>query len=180
VRGVVATRTRRSVTGAATRTGAIAFSDLVGFTGLTAAHGDNLAIALIERQEQLTTSVLPPDARVVKQLGDGLLLWFPDAGDALRTCCHLHELAAKEEVDGLPLWIRTGLHYGSPRVRGDDLIGHDVNVASRIADLAGEGEVLCTEAFVHAAGTVDGCIIEPVGPVFLKGVADPVVAYRVK
>jgi adenylate cyclase len=166
-------------TAAATRTGALAFTDLVGFTELTALHGDDVALALVERQEELARSLLPTNARIVKQLGDGLLLFFDDARSAFRACCSLHDSAAKESVEGLPLWVRTGLHWGTPRVRGDDLIGHDVNVASRIADLAGEGEILCTEAFVVAAGAAARGAVEAVGPLFLKGVSQPVNAFRV-
>ncbi|HUI48231.1 MAG TPA: adenylate/guanylate cyclase domain-containing protein, partial [Acidimicrobiia bacterium] len=56
--------------------GAIVFTDIVGFTALTDAHGDDLALALLERQEQMVRAALPEAARVVKELGDGLLLWF--------------------------------------------------------------------------------------------------------
>jgi len=162
-----------------TCTGAIAFTDLVGFTELTALHGDLVALELVERQEQLAQSLLPPTGRIVKQLGDGLLLFFEEPGAAFVACCALHDRAADEVVDGLPLWIRTGVHWGSPRARGDDLIGHDVNVASRISDLAGQGEILLTAAFVDAAGASTDGAIESIGPVFLRGVAEPVEAYRV-
>ncbi len=167
------------MTAAATRTGALAFTDIVGFTQLTAMHGDDVALALVERQEQLTQSSLPDGGRIVKQLGDGLLLFFDDAIAAFTSCCALHERAVKESVDGLQLWIRTGLHWGTPRVRGDDFIGHDVNVAARISDLAGEGEILCTEAFVDACGDGARARVESIGPLFLRGVSDPVHAYRV-
>ncbi len=162
-----------------TCTGAIAFTDLVGFTELTALHGDLLALELVERQEQLARALLGANGRIVKQLGDGLLLFFDEPGAAFAACCALHARAADESVDGLPLWIRTGMHWGSPRVRGADLIGHDVNVASRISDLAGQGEILLTAAFVAAAGNHTDGQIESIGPVFLRGVADPVEAYRV-
>jgi adenylate cyclase len=167
------------VTAAGTRTGALAFTDIVGFTQLTAIHGDDVALALVERQEALTQSSLPANGRIVKQLGDGLLLFFDDATAAFAACCALHTRAARESVEGLPLWIRTGLHWGTPRVRGDDFIGHDVNVAARISDLAGEGEILCSEAFVDACGDHARNRVQSIGPLFLRGVADPVNAYRV-
>ena len=59
--------------------GAIVFTDIVGFTEFTAVEGDEQALELLRTQEQLVNDVLPTDARVVKELGDGLLLWFPDA-----------------------------------------------------------------------------------------------------
>ena len=58
--------------------GAIVFTDIVGFTALTDMHGDDVALALLERQERMVRAALPASARVVKELGDGLLLWFDD------------------------------------------------------------------------------------------------------
>ena len=55
-----------------TLAGTIVFTDIVGFTQLTDEHGDDLALTLLERQEQLVRRTLPDTARVVKELGDGL------------------------------------------------------------------------------------------------------------
>src|SRR5262249_1116351 len=129
-----------------TTDGVIVFTDIVGFTELTDTHGDDVAIELLEKQEALVRAALPPNSRVVKELGDGLLLWFDDACAALRTCLALQETFEDETAEPLPLWVRMGLHWGSPRRRGDDIIGRDVNLASRIADLAAPGEVLLSEA----------------------------------
>lgn len=161
-------------------TGALAFSDLVGFTEFTARAGDERAIQLVERQEALARAALPPGARLVKQLGDGLLLYFPDACDALLTCLELADRYAQASTDELPLWVRTGVHFGRPRRRGDDLIGHDVNLASRVADLAGPGEVLTTDATVRALGTHEALRFEELGPVFVKGIPDAVPLFRAR
>ena len=68
--------------------GAIVFTDIVGFTALTDMHGDDVALALLERQEQMVRAALPRP-RVVKELGDGLLLWFDDPREAIDTCLRL-------------------------------------------------------------------------------------------
>jgi class 3 adenylate cyclase len=52
--------------------GAIVFTDIVGFTELTDLQGDDVALAVVERQVELVRQVLPPRARIVKELGDGL------------------------------------------------------------------------------------------------------------
>ena len=159
--------------------GVIAFTDIVGFTTLTDQHGDDIALALLERQEQMVRSSLPECARVVKELGDGLLLWFDDARAAIQTSLALQrafETAGEEEI---PLWVRMGLHWGCPRRRGDDIIGRDVNLAARIVDLAGPGEVLCSEATVSEAGGFDNVVFEELGPVFVRGIAEPVPILRI-
>jgi adenylate cyclase len=161
-----------------TVSGAIVFTDIVGFTQLTDEHGDDLALTILERQEEIVRGALPEAARVVKELGDGLLLWFDDPRAAIVTTLALQDAFEKESEGELPMWVRIGMHWGCPRVRGDDIIGRDVNLASRIADLAGPGEVLCSEATAQEAGAVPGVDFEALGPVYVRGIAEPVPLLR--
>ncbi|MBK9178818.1 MAG: adenylate/guanylate cyclase domain-containing protein [Acidimicrobiales bacterium] len=159
-------------------TGAIVFTDIVGFTELTNVEGDDVALHLLDRQDDLVRRALPQSGRVMKELGDGLLLWFDDPTAAVETCLALQLRFEEESADGVPLWVRIGMHWGRPRRRGDDIIGRDVNLAARIADLAGPGEVLCSEATVVAAGEVPGVRYHPLGPVVVKGFDEPVPLVR--
>lgn len=165
--------------------GAIVFTDIVGFTKLTDNHGDEVALALLERQDRVVREALPASARVVKELGDGLLLWFDGAREAIDTCLQLQCAFERDEFDdstdapAVPLWVRIGVHWGCPRRRGDDIVGRDVNLAARIVDLAGPGEVLCSEATLDAAGDCAGLDFEPLGPVFVRGISEPVAIVRV-
>jgi adenylate cyclase len=159
--------------------GAIGFSDIVGFTEFTAAEGDERAIAVLDLQTKIVTRHLGSGDRVVKELGDGLLLWFEDAASAVESVvamqADLREAASNSEI---PVWIRIGLHWGCPTERGDDLIGHDVNLASRVSDQAGPGEVVLTEPLLRAAGALENVTIAPLGPIRMKGIPDPVWLYR--
>ena len=163
--------------------GAIVFTDIVGFTELTDLHGDDLALELLAFQDRAVGEALPERARVVKEIGDGLLLWFDDAREAVETTLCLQDAFGEITTDDIPLWVRIGVHWGSPKRRGDDIVGRDVNLASRIADLAGPGEVLCSgdvfDAVQKGAGPND-VIFEPLGPVFVRGIADPVRLLRVE
>jgi adenylate cyclase len=158
--------------------GAIVFTDIVGFTQVTDVQGDDVALALLERQDGLVREVLPPSARVVKELGDGLLLWFGDALDAVMTCVALQRRFDGVSVHGVPLWVRIGGHWGTPRRRADDIVGRDVNLASRIADLAGPGETLCSGVLAAEAGVVPGVRYEDLGPVYVRGIAEAVPLVR--
>lgn len=159
--------------------GAIVFSDIVGFTEFTANFGDERALALVDRQEALVSEALPPGGRIVKQLGDGLLLFFGDAHAAFDTCVSLAKRYAAESTVELPLWVRTGLHFGRPRRRRrDDLIGHDVNLTARVADLAAPGELLCTAAAVEQVAPRADIVFTELAPVVVKGIAEPVRVYR--
>jgi adenylate cyclase len=162
-----------------TPAGAVVFTDIVGFTEFTAEHGDDEALALLDRQEKMVRAALPNDARVVKDLGDGLMLWFPEAVSALGSCLAVADRFEEEAATDVPLWVRVGMHWGCPTRRGDDLVGHDVNLAARIVDVAGPGEVLLSEslcALVH--GRVPGLQLDELGPVVMKGIPDAVALYR--
>jgi len=169
--------------------GAIVFTDIVGFTKLTDHHGDDVALALLERQERLVRDALPAGARVVKELGDGLLLWFDDPREAVDTCLALQcrfdtmneaaDADARPDRNDVPLWVRIGVHWGCPRRRGDDIVGRDVNLAARIVDLAGPGEVLCSEETLGAIDDRAGIAVEPLGPVYVRGISEPVEIVRV-
>ena len=128
-------------------TGAVAFTDICGFTEFTAVRGDRDALLLLGTQERLVRGCLPDGARVVKELGDGLLLWFPEAdvgADDDPACCRTSSRPSRP-----PPSCRCGCASACTGVRrperGDDLIGHDVNIASRVADVAGPTEVVVTD-----------------------------------
>jgi adenylate cyclase len=160
--------------------GTVMFTDIVGFTEFTAVRGDGDAVALLARQERIVQQELPGGGRVVKELGDGLMLWFDDACDAIETGLRLQERFETETSDDdMPLWVRIGIHTGQQSRRGTDLVGHDVNVASRIVNLANSGEVLASESTVNGAkGRLSGVQLEQLGPVVMKGIPAPINLFR--
>ncbi|MGH8986472.1 MAG: adenylate/guanylate cyclase domain-containing protein [Acidimicrobiia bacterium] len=159
--------------------GAVAFTDIVGFTEFTADRGDEGALAVLDAQDQIVRETLPDGGRIVKALGDGLMLWFDDAVTGLLACLELRDRFEDAATDEVPLWVRMGMHWGCPTARGDDLVGHDVNVAARIVDVAGPGELLVSEHVCDAVDdAVPGLWLEELGPVVMKGIPDPVGLFR--
>lgn len=177
-----------------TDTAAVLFTDLVGFTEYTDVCGDAAAVSVLETQRRLVDRALASrDGRVVKELGDGLMLTFSSPRTALDRSTWL-AVACRAAVDAgeLPLAVRMGLHYGEVTLRGNDLVGHTVNVTSRVAALAGPGELLLSDDVLAAAGARDGTItlrsaasagppgvadvdgrtvaLEPIGPTVVRGV----------
>jgi adenylate cyclase len=162
--------------------GAVLFTDLVGFTDYTDGLGDAAAVLVLELQRALVEDVLATcdRARVVKELGDGLMIWFATAGEGIRSACRLmwRLEAARRERD-FPLAVRMGLHHGEAVARGDDLVGGTVNIASRVCDLAGPGELLVSDAVLTACDAADRPTgMEALGPAWVKGVRDPVWLHR--
>jgi adenylate cyclase len=161
--------------------GTILFTDLVGFTEYTDELGDHAAIAVLDLQRGLVDQVLidHPGSRLVKEIGDGLMIWFGEDIDGLAAgheALVAFERARNEE--GFPLAVRMGLHRGQAIKRGDDLVGQTVNVAARVSELAGPGELLASAAAVDAAPHTSQ-VIEAIGPAQIKGVSAPIWLHRV-
>ncbi len=160
------------------RIGSILFTDLVGFTEYTDAVGDVAALDVLDQTSEMADKVLAEHhgSRVVKELGDGMMIWFDTATDGLEGATEL--LAAIDEArstDGFPLAVRMGLHHGSAIPRGDDLIGQAVNIAARVSALAGPGELLVSDDVVTECGdSAPLAALQPLGPVTVKGVQEPI------
>lgn len=124
----------------------IVFVDVAGFTTYTARNGDAAASELLTKLHEIVESVIRPGkGEIVKQLGDGLLLAFPSASQAVRGAVSLRSALSKRR-NGFPLDLRIAVHAGEPLVKHDDLLGHDVNIAARLLDHCDPGEVVVSES----------------------------------
>ena len=122
---------------------AVAFVDLTGFTRLTEEHGDEVAAAMAMRLGGVTTeSVHPQGGRIVKLLGDGVLVRF---GDAVTAADGTLRLLAALPSAGLPS-AHAGMASGPLIVRDGDVFGRTVNLAARIADAAPDGHLYAPES----------------------------------
>src|SRR4051812_7022264 len=133
--------------GRGTRDLAIVFTDLVDFSDWAVDAGDDAVLELLRDVGRATE---PPfgsnGGGIVKRLGDGMMAVFDDAGAALDAIAAACENLAKVKVDGYDPRLRAGVHWGRPRRIGGDYLGVDVNIAARLAQEAGAGEVLVSGA----------------------------------
>ena len=153
---------------------AVAFVDLAGFTSLTVERGDEAAATAAATLFDIADgAVRMSGGRVVKQLGDGVLLRLPDSETAIRAVTAI--VGAMADA-GLPRG-HAGIAAGPVFVRDGDIFGRTVNLASRIADAAGVGEVWVEEGVIVARprGTAR---FEPVGRVELKGFPEAIALWR--
>jgi adenylate cyclase len=153
---------------------AMCFLDLTGYTRLTEERGDRAAAALATSLADLVEQVsLPHDGQPVKWLGDGVMFHFPRPARAVVAAL---EMVERTPQAGLPP-AHVGLHAGPVVFQDGDYFGRTVNLAARIAAHAGPGQVLVSDQVVAECG--DGAVaFEPIGPVPLKGVTDPVPLHR--
>jgi adenylate cyclase len=152
---------------------AMCFLDITGYTRLTQEQGDAAAAQLAEQLGRVVQRTsIKHGGRAVKWLGDGVMLHFPNPGQGV--------VAALEMVEGvteagLPP-AHVGLHAGPVVFQEGDYYGSTVNVASRIADFAGPGQVIVSQEVVDASAGA-ALAFREVGPVELKGVAGAMTLY---
>jgi adenylate cyclase len=152
----------------------IVFVDLASFTNLTETQGDQEAVRVLGRVEEiLRPLVMRHHGRVVKQIGDGFMLAFRDAIDGVRATIELRD-ALREP--GIPP-IRAGINTGIAVFRSSDYIGSTVNVASRVAGAAMADQILLTATTAERfrGGDVG---VEEVGVRLLRGVDEPLALFR--
>ena len=152
---------------------AIGFVDLTAFTAMTDRRGDHIAASgARELRAVIRRTIVSGGGTLVKMLGDGAMLHFSDATAAV--ICAV-ELTREVRSTGLPP-ARFGISAGPLIVRDVDYFGHTVNVAARLVDYARPDEVLVTEAVVESVDDPD-ITFSQIGPVSLKGIANPVTVF---
>ncbi|MBV9280761.1 MAG: AAA family ATPase, partial [Chloroflexi bacterium] len=158
------------------------FADVRGYTRFTQERGDEAAAALVARFAALTRDVVRRrGGEVVELRGDEALAVFNSARQALRAAVDLQARYEREsETDpSLPLPVGIGLDTGEAVPFEGGYRGDALNLASRLCNLAGPGEILTTEGLVYLARHVQGVSYAPAVPVPLKGFANDVPVIRV-
>ena len=166
------------------RLAAILAADVVGYSRLMEADEEGTRARLRGLQAELIAPRIAADGgRVVKTMGDGILVEFPSAVDAVRNALAV-QTAMAEYDDDLPedrrIIFRVGINVGDVIVEGDDIHGEGVNVAARL-------EGLCEPGQVYVSGAVHDQVVgklaasfDDLGSQAVKNMAKPVRVYRVR
>ena len=145
---------------------AIAFADLAGYTRLTEEEGDEEAVEAVERFVEAVELTLPDNARIIKTIGDEVMVVGSDPAELTDWAVGFQQLY---DLRPLP---RIGLHYGETLYRDGDYYGREVNQAARVAARAAGGEVLVTRPVTEAAAAPH-LAFNRIGEVRLKGFSEP-------
>ena len=154
----------------------VGFIDLAGFSAITDVYGDISAVGVIDRFEVLVKAAIGDDGHVIKWLGDGAMLLFPDPESALLVMGRL--IPACRATPEIPL-TRVSLHHGAVLERRGDYFGATVNTASRISSLAAPGQLLATQRIADVAAAT-GISVAPLGEVSLRSVSGRLPLYSIE
>jgi class 3 adenylate cyclase len=150
----------------------VLFVDLVGFTTLTVALGDErVADVLLRFSSIVRRRADDLGGRIVKQIGDAFMLAFDRPADAMEFgSAVLQDCSADADLPDLHI----GAHHGLVLYRGGDYFGNTVNLAARITSVSDAGQFLITAALKEALGPAASARCHALPPRALKGVPEPV------
>lgn len=167
------------------RLAAIMAADVVGYSGLM---GQDEA-GTLRRLTELRRVILEPmiaehHGRIVKLMGDGVLVEFASVVNAVNCAVEVQKAIAKRGENGAELKLRIGVNLGDVMVEreGDteDLYGDGVNVAARLEGAAEPGGVCVSRTVAEQVAGKTDVVFEPMGALSLKNIAAPVEAFRVR
>lgn len=160
----------------------IGFCDLEGFTTYVEERGDEEAYELLQEHNESVRSCLKRHGGMeIKQLGDGFMISFTSAKQALLCAAEIGDRIEEIGKDrGLELKVRVGVHAGEI-VQGErDVIGRTVNLAERIMSEARGGQILLSKIVKDLAGSLPGFQYVELGERRLKGFEEPQHIYELQ
>lgn len=149
----------------------LCFIDLTGFTRFTEEEGDAEAFSVIEQFTEAVEATLPPEANIVKTIGDEVMVVSNDPVTLVEWAVGFLALFQDRPKP------RAGVHYGEAVFRDGDYFGSQVNLAHRVVNRALGGEVLVTEPVAKAIGEHEDLELDGLGAVDLKGFPEPTPLY---
>ena len=163
---------------------AIVAADVVGYSRLMGRdESGTLARLRKNRSEHLEPALAKYGGRLVKLTGDGALVEFASAVDALSAAIEFQQAMAeanRDQAADTALVFRMGLHLGDLIVDGDDLYGDGVNVAARLEGEAPGGGIVVSSAVHEATAGRLKAKFEDLGRLALKNIDRPVQAFDVR
>ena len=164
------------------RLAAIMAVDVVGYSRLMGEDEAGTARAVRDHREAARILVAELGGRIVKTIGDGLLLEFPSAVAAVECAVKVQEMMAVRNA-GTPeakrIVYRIGVNLGDVLIDGEDILGDGVNVAARLEGICEPGGVTISR-YVHEqiAGKL-ALTFRSLGPQKLKNIVNPVEVFEI-
>ena len=161
---------------------AIVAADVAGYSRLMEQDERGTLALLKECREKLDHAIAANEGRVVKEMGDGVLIEFASAVNAVSCAIAMQEKMARAN-DDIPeerqMVLRIGINLGDVMIEGGDLYGDGVNIAARLQSQAEPGEMWLSEQCACPGREKLPIDFDDLGPREMKNLARPVHAYRI-
>lgn len=162
----------------------VVFADLAGSTGVFESLGNAKATQAITRlTEWIGTVCAGHGGRVVKFLGDGVLIVFPSNAEAIEGVTELqrvHRERIRNWPDALKMRLQIGMARGEIVEQGGDCFGDAVNLASRLSDLSGPDQILATHVVIEQLAPDSLVRFRKLGSMDIRGRSKACVVYRIE
>ncbi len=161
----------------------IVAADVVGYSRLMAADEEGT----IQRFRTLKTEVIDPEiskagGRLIKTMGDGLLIEFPSPVAALRAAIAVQDFVIKNETAKpaeLRMQFRVGINLGDVVIDGDDILGEGVNIAARLESLASPGGICMSRSVYDQVKSKTDASLIALGPQQVKNIPHPIEVWQI-
>jgi class 3 adenylate cyclase/tetratricopeptide (TPR) repeat protein len=157
------------------RHAAIVFTDIVGYTALMGSDEERAFEVLRKNREIHTNLIERFSGTLIKEMGDGMLITFDLASDAVRCAIEIQQACQKQDIP-----LKIGIHEGEMVFDGKDVLGDGVNIASRIQDGAQKGTIMLSEAVYIDIKNKRDILTEFVGETIFKNVDHPIRIYKIQ
>ena len=162
---------------------AILFADVVGSTRLYELMGDLRARDMVAICIDVMRSATEQrQGTVIKTMGDEVMATFPSADEALNAAAQMQQQIsshAQLKVDGQPVAIRIGCHFGPVMLENRDVFGATVHTANRMTSQAKAGQIITTAATVEQLSPEWRASCRQIDIATLKGQGSEVALYEV-
>ncbi|WP_370336848.1 adenylate/guanylate cyclase domain-containing protein [Parvularcula marina] len=158
---------------------AIMAVDVVRYSALVEKDEES-ALAAVDRARTLISDIITSHGgRIFNHAGDGVMVEMPSVIEGVKAAFEIHKALEADDSDLPRLKVRIGVNLGDVMSReGGDLVGHGVNIASRLESIAKPGETVISQAvYEQLRGTMEA-LFEAAGYERLKNISSPVAVYR--
>jgi class 3 adenylate cyclase/tetratricopeptide (TPR) repeat protein len=154
---------------------AIMFTDIVGYTALMGSDEDKAFEVLAINRKIHSNFIAQYHGTLIKEMGDGMLISFDLASDAVRCATEIQKACKAEDIP-----LKIGIHEGEMVFEGHDVLGDGVNIASRIQDKAEAGFILISEAIHRDIKNKHDIEVDFIGEGNFKNIPEALKVFAVK
>lgn len=162
---------------------AVLFTDVVGSTTFFKIHGDIRGREMLRTHHRMAVAIVEAyGGRLIKEVGDSVLVYFPNTVDALNAAIKIQQKFLFHNIESIEedqIHVRVGLHHGRVIMEDKDIYGDVVNVAAKLTNLAGADQIFVSHEIYEATNHLPSVQFESIDFWKMEKVPDGLKIYKV-